>query len=93
MQNDDNIQTLIPTKNKPALLSYYFGIFGLIPFLGLPFTILAIIFSIIGLKQFKNQPTPGAKGHALVGLILGIVQATIFMIYVVAGIFVVLSGN
>jgi len=81
--SNDTLQTLIPTKNKPALLSYYFGIFGLIPLLGLPLTIAAIVTGAMGLKKFKENPTPGAKGHALAGLILGIAQLTIFTLLII----------
>lgn len=79
---NDTLQTLIPTKNKPALLSYYFGIFGLIPFLGLPLSIAAVICGIIGMNKYKVNPTPGAKGHALAGIILGGIELIIFAFFV-----------
>ena len=72
--NNNTIQMLIPTKNIPALLSYYFGVIGLIPFLGIPFSIAAIVLGKIGLSRYKANPTPGAKAHALIGLILGICE-------------------
>lgn len=81
--HSDTMQTLIPTKNKPALLSYYFGVFGLIPFFGLPLSILAIVTGFLGLSQFKQTPTPGAKVHAIVGLILGFFQLLIFATFVI----------
>ena len=72
--NNDTVQMFIPTKNVPALLSYYFGVIGLIPFLGIPFSIAAIVLGKIGLSRYKANPTPGAKPHALIGLILGICE-------------------
>lgn len=77
----DSMQALIPTKNMPALLSYYFGVFGLIPFLGLPLTIAAIVLGIIGLHTYKRNPTPGAKVHAIIGLSLAVFQLLVFAIF------------
>lgn len=68
--NNDQYQTLFPTKNKYSLISYYFGFLGLLPFIGLPFAILAIVFGIKALNKYKINPTPGAKGHAVTGIIL-----------------------
>lgn len=81
-KNSDTFQTLIPTKNKPALISYYLGVFGLIPVLGLPLTIAAIPIGLKGLKRFKANPTPGAKGHALAGLILGLVELAFYLSFI-----------
>lgn len=80
--HDDGIQTLIPTKNKPALLSYYFGIAGLVPILGLLFSILAIVYGKKGLKIYSTNPTPGAKGHSITGMVLGIIQLIAFVLFV-----------
>lgn len=78
---NDRYQALIPTKNVPALLSYYFGVFGLIPLAGIPLSITAIVLGIIGLGKYKQNPTPGAKAHALVGLILGILEIIGIMVF------------
>jgi len=75
-------QTLIPTQNKPALIGYYFGVFGLIPVLGVPFAITAIILGAKGLKKANLAPTPGAKGHAITALVLGIFEAVCFVVFV-----------
>ena len=79
----DHIQAMIPTKNMPSLLAYYFGVFGLIPLLGLPLSVTALVLGIIGLRQYKEQPTPGAKVHAIIGLVLGIVQIAVFIAFLV----------
>jgi hypothetical protein len=62
---------LIPYKNAPALIAYYLGIFGLIPFIGLLLAIPAFILGIIGLR--KRAKTPAIKGaaHAWIGIVLG----------------------
>lgn len=79
---DDNLQVFLPTKNMQALLSYYFGVFGLIPFLGAPLAIAAIVLGIMGLHKFQQNPTPGAKGHALTGLILGAFELVVLIAFV-----------
>ncbi len=81
--NSDGLQALIPTKNKPALFGYYCGVFGLIPFLGLPFSVAGIILGKKGLAQYKANPTPGAKVHAQIGLILGIFELVIFASFLI----------
>ncbi len=78
--SDDVAQVLVPTKNKPALLSYYFGIFGLIPFIGLPFSVVALILGYKGLAQYKANPTPGAKGHAIAGIVMGWIPIALSML-------------
>lgn len=80
--SDDAFQKMIPTKNVPSLISYYLGIFGLIPFLGLPFAIGAVVLGHIAMKQFRANPTPGAKGHAMTGLILGYFEIACFLIFI-----------
>ena len=75
-------QTLIPTQNKQALIGYYFGVFGLIPVLGIPFAITAIILGTKGLRKANLAPTPGAKGHAMTALVLGIFEAVCFAVFV-----------
>lgn len=76
----DLAQTLIPTKNKPALFSYYFGIFGLVPIVGWILGFPALILGIQGLNKYKQNPTPGAKGHAIFGIITGILEILLFVV-------------
>ncbi len=73
-------QTLMPTKNKFALKSYYYGCIGIFPLIGLPFSILAITNGRKALEQYKANPTPGAKVHAKVGIGLAIVELIFFAI-------------
>lgn len=62
---------VIPYKNPQALLSYYFGIFGLVPLLGIPFALAAIILGIVGLKRRKLTPAVRGQVHAWIGMVLG----------------------
>jgi hypothetical protein len=85
---DPNYHGLIPYKNAFALLAYYTGIFGMfpcVPVLG----IAALIFGIIGLRNYNRDPSIKGVVHALIGIVLGggatllYGAATILWIYVV----------
>ncbi|HEX6987629.1 MAG TPA: GYF domain-containing protein [Planctomycetaceae bacterium] len=62
---------LIPYKNAPALIAYYLAIFSLIPCLGLPLGVAAIVLGVLGLKKRKQNPAVSGAAHAWVGIILG----------------------
>jgi hypothetical protein len=62
---------IIPYKNPPALISYYFGVFSLIPFLGILLGIAAVILGIIGLKRKNKNPIIKGTVHAWIGIICG----------------------
>lgn len=67
----DLLGGLIPYKNRQALLAYYFGVFALIPCLGIPLGIVAIVLGVRGLKFANLHPEARGKAHALTGIILG----------------------
>ena len=62
---------LIPYKNDVALYSYYCGVFGLIPLLGLLLGPIALILGILGFRYAQRRPKAGGMAHAVVGIILG----------------------
>lgn len=67
---DPNYHGLIPYKNAFALLAYYTGIFGMfpcVPVLG----IAAMIFGIIGLRNYNRDPSIKGVVHAWIGIVLG----------------------
>jgi hypothetical protein len=68
---DGAIGGLIPTKNSSALIGYYLGVFSLIPFLGIPLGIAAVILGFKGLNFAKLNPTAGGTGHSWTAIILG----------------------
>ena len=47
---------LIPDKNPSALTSYYLGIFSIIPCVGLPMGIAAVVLGLRGLSLVKQRP-------------------------------------
>src|SRR5262249_36855674 len=70
---DGGISTLIPYKNGRALAAYYCGVFALIPCAGNILGPLALIFGVLGLRFGSQHPTAGGKGHAIAGIVLGLI--------------------
>ena len=66
---------LIPYKNPMALWSYYLGVFSLIPVLGIPLGIGALITGFRGLKFAGLHPEAKGKVHAWIGIVLGAIGA------------------
>ncbi len=85
----DAVETLIPYKNPTSLMAYYTGVFGLIPCLGLLLGPVAFILGIIGIVYSGKYPTAGGKGHSIAGIVLGIVDLLMQVVYVV--LFLVLT--
>jgi hypothetical protein len=61
---------LIP-RNRDALISYYCGIFALIPCVGIVLGAVAVVFGIMGLKAAAREPYRKGKVHAWVGIVCG----------------------
>ena len=61
----DVVRTFIPYKNPKSLVSYYCGVFGLIPGIGLLLAPIALIFGILAWKYYNRNPTAGGLGHAV----------------------------
>ncbi len=64
-------ETFIPSKNGPALASYYLGIFSLFPCLGFPLGVAAVYFGIQGIRRVRKNPEVRGGIHAWVGTICG----------------------
>lgn len=62
---------MIPDKNPSALMSYYLGIFSVIPCLAIPMGIAAVVLGLKGLRLVKGRPEVRGRTHALVGIIAG----------------------
>jgi hypothetical protein len=74
---DEAVATVVPYRNKPALIGYYLAIFGclfaiLIPVLGFVMPIAAIILGTRGLKAVKADPKVHGTAHAVIALAGGI---------------------
>lgn len=68
---DSGFGALIPIKNSAALGSYYIGIFSLLPLIGLPMGVIALVLGIKGLKFAKANPGVHGTVHAWVGIVCG----------------------
>jgi hypothetical protein len=69
---------LIPDKNVPALIAYYLGIFSLLPVIGLPLGMVAVVLGIMGLVKKSKTPQVRGTAHALIGIILGSITTLVW---------------
>ncbi len=75
--SDELLATVVPYRNKPALISYYLGLFSLsslIPILGLVgvgMAIAAFVLGIKGRRLAKDHPEAKGIAHAWVGILGG----------------------
>jgi hypothetical protein len=74
--NDGGVGMVIPYRNAPALIAYYWGVFGLIGcFVGLGFLgIVPIILGFLGIRRASQEAEAHGTAHAWVGIALGLVQ-------------------
>lgn len=82
VSDDSTMGWLIPYKNAQALWAYYLGIFSLIPCVGIPLGIAALILGIRGLKFGDLHPEARGKGHAWTGIILGGLCAVVYTLLI-----------
>ncbi len=71
VKSDNTLGGLIPYKNAKALISYYLGIFSIIPFFGIFLGIAALILGLKGLRFSKEYPESKGRIHAWVGILAG----------------------
>jgi hypothetical protein len=76
----DAAEVLIPYRNGKALAAYYLGVFGLIPCVGNILGPLALIFGILGLRYSKANPRARGAGHAIAGIVFGIIEIGLYYI-------------
>ena len=53
---------------------------------GLPFNILGLVFSLIGLSQLRANPQQNGKGMAIAGLICSILSVLLIGILILLGV-------
>jgi hypothetical protein len=90
---DNTLGGLIPVRNTAALVAYYLGIFSIIPCLGIPMGVAALVFGIKGLKLARLHPEVKGKAHAWVGIICGGFFAFIYFAALVFGFIVCACGR
>ena len=75
----DSTGGVIPYKNGKALAAYYCGVFSLIPGLGCVLGVVAIVLGVLGLQYASQHPRARGKGHAVTGIVLGLVGPFVVM--------------
>lgn len=70
----DVMKSVIPTGNKPALIGYYCGVFSLIPVIGIPLGVGAVVLGLMGLRKVRAEPAARGTAHAWVAIVLGLVS-------------------
>jgi hypothetical protein len=86
------VETLVPSKNGPALVSYYFGIFSLMPCLGFPMGVVAVYYGIQGLRRVRENPAVRGGAHAWVGVICGGLFGLFNLLLLIAAIAGIIAG-
>jgi len=87
---------VIPTRNQPALLGYYYSIFGLLPVVGMLLGPVAVVYGLIGLERGNRLPRHIGYGHALFAVVAGIIGSIIsYSVASAVGVFLLMSymGN
>lgn len=79
---------IIPDKNPKALIGYYLGFVALLPCAGLLFAIPAVVLGIMGYRYSLRFPEAQGGGHAIVGIVLGVMSV---LLNGACGGFVILS--
>jgi hypothetical protein len=70
----DLLTSLVPYKNSRALTAYYLAVFGLIPCLGIPIAIAAVVLGIMGRNYAKRHPEAKGGTHAWLGIVFGTLE-------------------
>ena len=67
----DGTGGLIPYKNPAALISYYLGLFSLLPIIGFFLAVPALVLGIVGLRHRAQNPVIKGAVHAWIGILGG----------------------
>jgi hypothetical protein len=71
----DAMETLVPYRNPKGLIAYYLGVFALIPCVGAFLGPAGLVLGVLGLRFSKEHPEAAGGGHAIAGIVLGILTA------------------
>lgn len=84
---------IIPGRNPLALLSYYLGIFAILPFVGIALGIGAVVLGVMGLKAYNRDPTVEGAGHAWVGIIAGALFGLLWLAATALGLILMMAAG
>ena len=65
------LNSVIPYKNPRALVAYYFGVFAVLPLIGIVFGVIAFCLGVSGLRFRRRKPEAGGVVHAWIGILVG----------------------
>lgn len=86
-------EAVIPVRNGSALAAYYLGLFSLVPFIGVPMGVVAVVLGIKGLQFGKANPGVHGTVHAWVGIICGGFWALVYAFLTVAIVLGAIAGH
>src|SRR5262249_44266389 len=72
VRRKDPMEALVPYHNPKGLIAYYLGVFAFIPCAGAFLGPAALVLGILGLRYSKEHPEAAGGGHAIAGIVLGI---------------------
>lgn len=78
--SDGTFGGLIPYKNSSALVSYYLGVFSLLPCIGILTGVVAVILGIRGLRYAEKHPEAKGQVHAWIGIVAGGGFAAVYLL-------------
>jgi hypothetical protein len=81
----DGVDRFVLPTGRPgsAIAAGYLGLFGLFPFIGLPFGVGAIVCGVIALRKLKKEPHLLGRGRSWFGMIVGSI-ATLWNVLLIA---------
>ena len=79
----EDAEEAAPVENKKALIAYHCGLWSFVPVLGLPLAPLALIFGAWGIAAARAYPKGAGSGHAVTGIVLGLMGPWTTVIVVV----------
>ena len=82
VQNNNVVQGGTKKTNGLAVTSFVCSMVGIVVF-GLVMGILAICFGAVGLSRTKYFPEESGKGFAVTGIVVGIIEVIIMILYIV----------
>ncbi len=88
---DDVFTRMIPSKNVPALIGYYFGVFSVLPCFPLGFT--ALVLGVAGLVKAAREPAVKGKVHAWTAVVLGGIFGLLWLAMTILAIVGIFSGS
>jgi hypothetical protein len=90
---DNPVSFFVPYKNPKGLIAYYFGVFALIPGVGNLLGPAALVLGILGIRYANAHPTAKGKGHAIAGVVLGIMTILAYWIFPIVMILIAIASS